>query len=341
MFSSPDVYDGVVYVSSDDGKLYAFDAAGNTNCSGTPKICAPLWTAIAAGGESSPTVVNGIVYIGSGRRQALRVRCRREHQLLGDARKFALRCGPPPPATPSSPHRRWPTASSTSRPSTASSTRSMPPGTPTAPGRRRSALRCGPQPPTASCGASPAVANGVVYRGLEGPASSMRSTPPGTPTARGHRRRVPRCGPATTGGGIASSPAVANGTVYIGYGDHKLYAFDATGVTNCSGTPVSCAPLWTATTGCGGGLVAGGGQRSGLRGFVRRHALCLRRHRQHRLFGNTEDVCSGVDRNHRRPDTLVANSGQRHGVRGIFRLQLLCVRSPQLSHQLAEPASST
>jgi hypothetical protein len=41
---SPAVVGGVVYVSSGNG-LSAFDATGTTNCSGTPKICTPLWTA--------------------------------------------------------------------------------------------------------------------------------------------------------------------------------------------------------------------------------------------------------------------------------------------------------
>src|SRR5499427_5493874 len=54
---------------------------------------------------------------------------------------------------------------------------------------------------------------------------------------------------ATTGGSVSSSPAVANGVVYVGSNDHNLYAFDAAGVTNCSGTPTTCAPLWSATTG--------------------------------------------------------------------------------------------
>ena len=43
----------------------------------------------------------------------------------------------------------------------------------------------------------------------------------------------------TTGGGIASSPAVADGVVYAGSLDGKLYAFDA----------ATGAVLWTATTG--------------------------------------------------------------------------------------------
>ena len=35
---------GIVYTGSSDHKLYAFSAAGTTNCSGTPKVCLPLWT---------------------------------------------------------------------------------------------------------------------------------------------------------------------------------------------------------------------------------------------------------------------------------------------------------
>ena len=54
---------------------------------------------------------------------------------------------------------------------------------------------------------------------------------------------------AVTGGQQFSSPAVANGVAYVGSDDGKLYAFDAAGVTNCSGAPRTCSPLWTATTG--------------------------------------------------------------------------------------------
>jgi hypothetical protein len=67
VFSSPAVVNGVVFVGSGDGKLYACAAAGNTNCSGTPKTCTPLWTAPTGGAvQSSPSVANGVVYVGSG-----------------------------------------------------------------------------------------------------------------------------------------------------------------------------------------------------------------------------------------------------------------------------------
>ena len=67
VYSSPAVANGAVYVGSDDGKLYAFDAAGVTNCSaGPPRTCSPLWTAATGGAvRSSPAVSDGTVYVGS------------------------------------------------------------------------------------------------------------------------------------------------------------------------------------------------------------------------------------------------------------------------------------
>jgi outer membrane protein assembly factor BamB len=54
--SSPAVANGVVYVGSDDGDFYAFDA----------KTGAALWSAATGGAvESSPAVANGVVYVGS------------------------------------------------------------------------------------------------------------------------------------------------------------------------------------------------------------------------------------------------------------------------------------
>ncbi|MDP9336286.1 MAG: PQQ-binding-like beta-propeller repeat protein [Actinomycetota bacterium] len=53
---------------------------------------------------------------------------------------------------------------------------------------------------------------------------------------------------ATTGGDVQSSPAVANGVVYVGLVDRKLYAFDAQGIVNCAGNPKTCTPLLTTDT---------------------------------------------------------------------------------------------
>jgi outer membrane protein assembly factor BamB len=60
--STPAVSGGVVYVGSDDAKLYAVDAGG---CGGAA-TCSPLWTATTGAAiESSPAVANGKVYVGS------------------------------------------------------------------------------------------------------------------------------------------------------------------------------------------------------------------------------------------------------------------------------------
>jgi outer membrane protein assembly factor BamB len=59
--SSPAVANGVVYVGSDDGRLYAFGAGG---CGAA--TCAPLWSyATGSAVRSSPAVANGMVYVGS------------------------------------------------------------------------------------------------------------------------------------------------------------------------------------------------------------------------------------------------------------------------------------
>lgn len=182
--SSPAVAGGKVYIGSDDGNLYAFDAVGVTNCSGSPRTCVPLWTGPTGGGvHSSPAVAAGVVYVGSD-----------DHKLHA----FDATSGTP----------LW----------------------------------------TATTGdvvaASPAVVNGVVHVGsIDGNLYAFDAS--GTVNCSG----VPKtCTPLWTAatGATFSSPAVANGVVFVGSFDKKLYAFDAAGVTNCSGMPRTCTPLWTA-----------------------------------------------------------------------------------------------
>src|SRR5262249_24232800 len=57
--SSPAIVNGVAYVGSTDGSLYAFNASGCGRSS-----CAPLWRGPTANGIfSSPAVANGVVYV--------------------------------------------------------------------------------------------------------------------------------------------------------------------------------------------------------------------------------------------------------------------------------------
>ena len=85
--SSPAVSDGVLYIGSDDHKLYAFDAGGHTDCTtGTPAVCAPLWTALTGGYLfSSPAVSSGVVYVGSTDGLLYAFDRGGHHELLGHA----------------------------------------------------------------------------------------------------------------------------------------------------------------------------------------------------------------------------------------------------------------
>jgi outer membrane protein assembly factor BamB len=66
---SPVVARGVAYIGWSDGLFYAFDAEGQRNCSGTPKSCAPLWTATLAGPAlATPAVQEGVAYVTGGGR---------------------------------------------------------------------------------------------------------------------------------------------------------------------------------------------------------------------------------------------------------------------------------
>lgn len=61
--AAPTVANGVVYTGF-KGRAEAYSAAGSTGCSGTPEVCAPLWTLVGSNGAiwDTPIAVNGVVY---------------------------------------------------------------------------------------------------------------------------------------------------------------------------------------------------------------------------------------------------------------------------------------
>jgi outer membrane protein assembly factor BamB len=70
---TPAVVNGVAYIASSDGNFYAYSAkASSTNCTGTPpnETCKPLWTAPIEGAgsdvQSSAVVSGGVVYVAAG-----------------------------------------------------------------------------------------------------------------------------------------------------------------------------------------------------------------------------------------------------------------------------------
>ena len=244
--SSPAVAKGVVYVGSDDGNLYAFDATSTSGC--YLYDCTPLWTALTGGPvSSSPSVVDGVVYVGSD-----------DGNLYAFDANGGTGCtGTPVTCTP-----LW-----TAR--TGGPVRSSPlvannivyvgsddghldafdaTGVQGCGGAPRT---CAPLWTAATGGAvrsSPAIASNVVYVGSDdGLLYAFDATAgqgcSGTPIV---------CRPkwtAATGGPIESSPATSGGVVYVGSGDGSLYAFDANGAHGCAGTPLTCMAEWTALTG--------------------------------------------------------------------------------------------
>jgi outer membrane protein assembly factor BamB len=188
--SSPTVVDGVAYVGSSDGTLWAIDANG---C-GQSLCTTPLWTGF--GGPQildSPTVVNGVVYVGS-----------QTSPTSNDGRLSAYDahgCGQSQCAP----------------------------------------LWQGNAGPQSILDSSPAVANGVVFVGaFDGKLYAF--------DANGCGQAL--CDPlwvGPTGGSIESSPTVSHGVVFIGSDDGKLYAFDANGCGQAS-----CRPLWRGNVGAFG-----------------------------------------------------------------------------------------
>jgi hypothetical protein len=247
--ATPAVANGVVYVSTQatstsSGGLYVFDANGVTNCSGTPKVCQPLWTAPSAGDGSSasPIVANGVVYVGAQAFDANGVtNCSGTPKVCQALWTSSVPGIYEAPAVANGVLYATAQDSDTLYAFSAGGTTDCS-GTPTT---------CAPlwtaSMGTAAVMSSPAVSGGVVYAessdGLFAFDAGGVTNCSGTPTT---------CSPLWTASlatqsQVMASPAVANGIVYAG--TSTLEAFDANGVTNCSGSPKTCTPLWSYSEG--------------------------------------------------------------------------------------------
>jgi outer membrane protein assembly factor BamB len=239
--SSPAVANGVVYVEA-----VAFDAAATTNCSGSPKTCAPLWTTTAGG---SPAVVGGVEYVNS------------DTKLYAfDAAGNTNCSGGPKTCTP-----LW-TGSTGGNAHTP----------PTVDGGvvyvvsddgnlyafdAVGTTNCSGTPKTCAplwtaslegtnASQSPAVAGGKVYVAIaavtptgEEFSGLLAFDAAGNTNCSGSPKTcTPLWGKSLAANFVVSSPAVVGGVVYVNDGDGKLHVFDAANGTN----------LWTAATGSGG-----------------------------------------------------------------------------------------
>jgi outer membrane protein assembly factor BamB len=223
--SSPAVVNGMVYVGSEDHKLYVFAAAGCGH-----NTCPPLWTGSTGGSVfSSPLVAGNVVYIGS-----------EDHRFYafpangcGRSTCTPLWTGNTGGAIDSSPALGNGVVYVGSQDGKLYTFNAKGCGGPF----------CRPlwtaQVGQTIFGSSPAVSNGQVYiASFSEPNSSDSKLYSFNANGCGG----PTCQPlwtAAAGDFVTSSPAVANGRVYIGSGDDLLYAFDANGCHQ-----PTCTALW-------------------------------------------------------------------------------------------------
>ena len=207
--ASPAVVGAVTYVTSKDGRLYAFDTAGTVGCPGTsPKTCSPLWTSGDLGGPvtGSPAVSGGLVFVATpGAR------------LLAFDAAGATGCsGTPKTCTPV-----W----SATLPGSATTAATVADG--------RVFV-------VSAAGAADALS---VFRATDGAAlwsaTVVNSSGSGTHTKSA----------ASVSGGVAYVGFSGVADAPPETPQARVLAFDATGANGCAGTPVTCAPLWETATG--------------------------------------------------------------------------------------------
>jgi outer membrane protein assembly factor BamB len=207
---------GVLYIANQT--LYAFDAAGSASCSGTPKVCAPLWTAATANYPtySAPAVADGTVYVGS-----------------WGSKLYAFNA-----------------AGSTNCSTTATGKTCTPLWTAATPSGTATPSGIGGTPAVAK-GVVYTVSGSGTLSAFDAAGSTNCS---GTVTAK-TCTPLWTSGPGPSGYVTSSAPAVANGVVYFSSTNGGTYGYDAAGSLNCSvsGTAKTCSPLWGAVTGFNGG----------------------------------------------------------------------------------------
>jgi outer membrane protein assembly factor BamB len=247
----------VLYLGSDNNRLYAFDAKATTSCSGTPKVCAQLWRSSSLGGDivASPAVAGGRVFVVS---QGDRI------QAL-DATGTTGCSGIPKTCSPLwvTPLLNDPIASPTVTKGLVYVEQTEAAATVFALDAATGAHVWDSVPEEASTGfikqfGAVAVANGVAYATLSDIVSSdgeglYAFDAAGNTNCSGSPKS---CAPLWRANfkyflEDGASPAVAGGVVYVVDNDGLLRAYDSGGVTGCSGAPKVCAPLWTANAGEG------------------------------------------------------------------------------------------
>jgi outer membrane protein assembly factor BamB len=253
---APVVADGEVFLTTRSGDVEAFDAAGVTNCSGSPVTCTPLWKhSYGVDTFTGPPAIipatsggAGIVYA-SEMTNAARVAAYTEDGTFLD------QSDPLPAALVSSPAiaaGRIAVSGSTAN----TTTRVLTVLDPELVVQWTSTNLGGGKPPSA-----PAITGSRVFvANSNGKLAVFKAPGCGSST----------CEPVWTSGALGAgnsvAPIVANGVVFLAAkadsgGYDQVFAFDGAGVASCSGTPKVCTPLWNWPSGVvGTGMsVFGGG----------------------------------------------------------------------------------
>lgn len=185
--SSPTVVNGIVYVGSDDGKLFAINSVTGQQ----------EWTFVTRGQiNSRPTVVNGVVYVGSADSNLYAI------DAMTGREKWAFPTGSGVSASPMVVDGTVYISSGSGKLFAIDTTT----------GQQKWVFMAG-----GPFWGSLIVANGVVYAG------STDHSLYAIDAATGQKKWA-----FTIGNSIAVSPAIANGVVYVGSLDSRLYAIDAT-----------------------------------------------------------------------------------------------------------------
>lgn len=198
--SAPVVAGGLVFLGGVGGGIGAFDARGMTNCSGNPAVCTARWTAVVAGTGLDDPAVAGNVLVGTGFDGTNGV------VSAFDARGITNCSGSPKVCSP-----LW---------------RATTFGTATA----------------------VTLAGGVVYQatafvGIEPTVQVVAYDLAGVKNCTGAPVVCSPLWSATVPGHVAVPPSVGNGVAYLA-ASTGLFAFDAAGTKNCGSQPVICSPLW-------------------------------------------------------------------------------------------------
>lgn len=260
--STPDVIPSFVvargHLSVSGPQIRVFDAAGVDGCTtGTPRLCSPQWT---LDGGGSPDVYDGTLYRGGNAYDADgHVNCSGTPKVCTQVWQEGVGDAPPGPTDPAKlhlqGHKSYSGPGGSETVSLYGYDTACPPAPADCPLRWAGALGGGGKAGGAIGG--PVVEGGRVF-GSYRPVTSQTGT---LFAFDGTDGTAPVLWTASTAGGVY---AVGEGVVltvnpvYIGSIDvgSQLVAYDAAGVTNCSGSPVVCQPLWFSDVWTGGGSEA-------------------------------------------------------------------------------------